>query len=84
MPKTAPFNDLLQCRIDDHELVPELGWVVLYLPPRNYCDMRGAIEFSQKVMPGVIRITAYRGDSPDVEYTRDPRGKWAVSMFETV
>ena len=72
----------LQCDWESWEQIGP-GELMLKMPEGNCCDMNGAIDIAQAIMPGVWRIATYAGGSPDTEY-RKLKGVWVAFSQKTV
>jgi len=46
------------------------GKLALEMPADNCCDMRGAIEMAEAIMPNVWLIATFSGGKADMEYRR--------------
>lgn len=71
---SAAHNSKLQCLFNGWRVLGD-GHLALDMPAGNCCDMSGAIEIANKVMPKVRLISTFQGEKPDTEY-RKLRGKW--------
>lgn len=54
----------------------------IYVPETNAADMRGAINFSEGILPGVEQIEVFTGDFVDIVYLKDPEG-WRAECLRT-
>ena len=72
----AAYSSKLQCCFDEWQVIAD-GELVLILPEGNCCDMTGAIEIAEKIMPSVWRISTYVAGKKDTEY-RLECGKWSA------
>lgn len=68
------YSSKLQCAFHGWRVLAD-GEIALDLPQDNCCDMRGAIEIAETIMPSVWRIAVFADRKPDVEY-RHWQGKW--------
>lgn len=57
----------LQCKWGAWRVIAD-GELALEMPAGSCCDMRGAIETAEMLMPGVKRIATFAGGEPDTEY----------------
>jgi len=57
------------------------GEIALDMPKYNCCDMTGAIEIAEKIMPSVWRIATFTDGKPDIEYILS-NGLWSVFDFK--
>lgn len=68
------YSSKLQCAFHAWKVIAD-GELCLELPEDNCCDMDGAIEIAEKIMPAVWRVATFCGGKPDTEY-RLMGGKW--------
>ena len=71
---TVAFSIQLQCSFLAWRVIAE-GELALDMPAHNCCDMSGAIDIAERIMPGIRRIATFAGGVPDTEY-RVYQGKW--------
>ena len=70
------YSSKLKCAFNAWRVIAD-GEIALELPAGNCCDMGGAIEIAEKIMPSVWRIATFMGGEPDTEY-RFSGGKWSA------
>ena len=76
MSEGVTYSSKLQCVFSGWRLLAD-GEIALDMPEGNCCDMGGAVEIAQKVMPSVWRIATFSGGKADTEY-RLSLGKWSA------
>lgn len=72
------YSSKLQCAFHGWRVLAD-GEIALDLPQNNCCDMSGAIEIAEKIMPSVWRIAVFADGKSDVEY-RHVYGKWQADL----
>ena len=70
------YSSKLKCAFHGWSVICD-GEIALHLPDGDCCDMNGAIEIAQNIMPSVFRIATYSGGNTDTEYVLSGR-KWAA------
>ena len=76
-PIGCTYSTKLKCAFSAWRVLAD-GELALDLPDGNCCDMIGAIEIAEKIMPAVWRIATFAGGQPDTEY-RHWQGKWLAA-----
>ena len=72
--KAIAYSNELQCVFSAWRVLAD-SEIALEMPAGNCCDMTGAIEIAQKIMPSVWRIATFVDGKSDVEY-RFWKGEW--------
>lgn len=75
------YSSKLKCPFNGWRVIAD-GELALDLPADVCCDMGGAIEIAEKVMPAVWRIATFAGGTLDTEY-RLECGKWVALCTRT-
>jgi hypothetical protein len=70
------YSSKLQCTFHGWRVISD-GEIALDMPDGVCCDMGGAIEIAEKIMPSVWRIATFSGGKPDTEY-RLILGEWVA------
>lgn len=73
----AAYSGKLMCCFSAWRVIAD-GELALEMPENNVCDMRGAIEIAETIMPSVWRIVTFEGEKPGTGY-RLSLGKWAAT-----
>ena len=76
------YSSKLQCGFHGWRVLAD-GEIALDMPDGNCCDMDGAIEIAEKIMPSVWRIVTFSGGVMDTVYGNS-RGKWVVLSRQIV
>jgi hypothetical protein len=69
MKEPSAYCQRLQCSFFSWAVNAE-DELVLYLPKDNCCDMQGAIDVAEEIMPCIKKIIVRQGSVPDVMYER--------------
>jgi hypothetical protein len=72
----ATYSSKLMCAFNSWRVLGD-GEIALDMPENNCCDMRGAIEIAQVIMPSVWKISTFSGEIPDAVYILID-GKWGA------
>ncbi len=70
------YSSKLKCTFHGWEVIAD-GEIALNMPDEVCCDMRGAVEIAEVIMPSVFRIATFAGGKPDMEYLFSC-GKWTA------
>ena len=74
MAQGVTYSSKMRCGFNAWRVISD-GEIALEMPDGQCCDMSGAIDIAEKIMPSVWRIQTISGGKTDVEY-RLFRGKW--------
>ena len=66
----STYNDELQCEFYGWR-VRRFGEMELHIPKNNVCDMSGAINIAEMLMPTVFKISVFAGLELDIMYIMD-------------
>lgn len=72
------YSSKLQCCFHGWRVIAD-GEIALYMPEDNCCNMDGAIEIAENIMPSVWRVATFSGVKQDTEY-RLSLGKWTAVL----
>ncbi len=76
------YSSKLKCAFHGWRVLAD-GEIALDMPENNCCDMSGAIEIAEVIMPSVWKILTFSGEVPDTAYIL-LNGKWGAYDLRAV